>query len=274
MARSPEEKELIDHFADEYLRAQTPVILELERAVCGCDYGGTSWTTRAEAEQMGRLLALGEGSKLLEIGAGSGWPALYLAGKTGCDATLADLPHDALRIAADRVTTDPVTGETSFAVADGAALPFRSAHFDAISHSDVLCCLAPKRDVLNECRRVIGHGGKMAFSVISVAPNLSAADHARAVDSGPPYVEAECEYPELLAATGWHVTDQISASADYEETGRRYIREVEARADEMVELLGEAEFEDLLARRHRNVDSVAEGLVRRDLFVARSATTE
>ena len=193
--------------------------------------------------------------------------------QTGCDATLADLPYDALRIAADRVATEPVTGETSFAVADGAALPFRSAHFDAISHSDVLCCLAPKRDVLNECRRVIGRGGKMAFSVISVAPNLSAADHARAVDSGPPYVEAECGYPELLAATGWDVTDQIPASADYEETGRRYIREVEARADEMIELLGEAAFDELLAKRHRNVDAVAEGLVRRDLFVARSSTT-
>ena len=274
VARSAEERELSEHFAAEYRRAQTAVILELERAVCGCDYGGTSWTTRAEAEQMGRLLGLGEGSKLLEIGAGSGWPALYLAGQTGCDATLADLPHDALRIAADRVATEPVTGEVSFAVADGGALPFRSAHFDAISHSDVLCCLEPKRDVLNECRRVIRRGGKMAFSVISIAPDLSAADHARAVDSGPPYVEAECGYPELLTATGWDVTDQIPASGDYEETGRRYIREVEARADEMIELLGEAEFDELLAKRHRNVDAVAEGIVRRNLFVARSSTTE
>jgi ubiquinone/menaquinone biosynthesis C-methylase UbiE len=274
VARSPEEKELTEHFADEYRRAQTGIILDLERAVCGCDYGGTSWTTRAEAEQMGRLLALGEGSKLLEVGAGSGWPALYLAGTTGCDATLADLPHDALRIAADRVATKPVAGEISYAVADGAALPFRSAHFDAISHSDVLCCLAPKRDVLNECRRVSRHGGKMAFSVISIAPDLSGVDHARAVDSGPPYVEAECGYPELLAATGWRITEQIPASAEYEETGRRYIREVEARADAMVEFLGAAEFDELLAKRYRNVDAVAEGIVRRDLFVACSPTTE
>jgi ubiquinone/menaquinone biosynthesis C-methylase UbiE len=268
MARSTQEKELSEDFAGQYRRAQLPVYLELERAVCGCDYGGTSWTTRAEADQMSRLLGLDKSKTLLELGAGSGWPALYLAGQSGCHATLADIPHDGLRIAADRVATEPISGGVSFAVADGAALPFQSAHFDAISHSDVLCCLEPKREVLNECRRAIRHGGKMAFSVIYIAPELSAADHARAVDSGPPYVEAESGYPELLAATGWNVTDQIAASGDYEETGRRYIREVEARADEMIELLGDAEFDEMLARRHRNVDAVAEGIVRRDLFVA------
>ncbi len=268
MARSREEQELSEHFADEYRRAQTPVMLDLERAVCGCDYGGTSWTTREEAEQMGRLLELGEGRKLLEIGAGSGWPALFLAGETGCDATLTDVPFEALRIAADRVASEPLAGDVSLVVADGVALPFKADLFDAISHSDVLCCLAPKRDVLKECRRVIRRGGKMAFSVISIAPGLSSADHGRAVDSAPPYVEAECAYPELLDKTGWKVLDRIDVSAAYEETGRRYIREVQARADALSELLGELELGELLAKRHRNVESVADGIVRRDLFVA------
>ncbi len=268
MARSREEQELSEHFADEYRRAQTPVMLDLERAVCGCDYGGTSWTTRDEAERMGRLLDLGKGRKLLEIGAGSGWPALFLAGETGCDAILADVPYDALRIAADRVASDSLDGEISLAVADGAALPFRAGSFDAVSHSDVLCCLARKRDVLNECRRVIRGGGKMVFSVISISPGLSPADQARAVESAPPYVEAECTYPELLEKTGWKVIDRMDVSADYEETGRRHIREVQARANEMRELLGEAEFEELLAKRRRNLASVADGIVRRELFVA------
>ncbi len=268
MARSREEQELSEHFADEYRRAQTPVMLDLERAVCGCDYGGTSWTTREEAERMGRLLDLGEGKRLLEIGAGSGWPVLFLAGETGCDATLADVPHEALRIAADRVASEPVGGEILLAVADGAALPFKAGLFDAVSHSDVLCCLAPKRRVLIECRRVIRRGGKMVFSVISIAPGISSADHARAVDSAPPFVEAECAYPELLEKTGWKVIDRIDVSVAYEETSKRHIREVQARADEMSELLGEAEFGELLAKRHRNVKSVSDGIVRRDLFVA------
>jgi len=272
MARSREEQELSEHFANEYRLAQAPVMLDLEQAVCGCDYGGTSWTTRDEAEQMGRFMDLGEGGRLLEIGAGSGWPAIYLAAKTGCDAVLADIPHEALRIAADRLANEPVDGEIFLSVADGACLPFKAALFDAISHSDVLCCLAPKRDVLTECRRVIRRDGRMAFSVISISPSLSRTDYARAVESGPPFVEAECEYPQLLEQTCWKIIDQIDVSAKYEDTGRRHNREVEARADKMSELLGEAEFEELLAKRLRNIEAVAEGIVRRDLFVASPLT--
>jgi ubiquinone/menaquinone biosynthesis C-methylase UbiE len=267
MGRSREEQELSEQFADEYRRAQTPVMLDLERAVCGCDYGGTSWTTREEAERMGWLLELGEGTKLLEIGAGSGWPALFLAGESGCDATLADVPFEALRIAADRVASESVDGKVSLIVADGACLPFKAGLFDAVSHSDVLCCLPAKRGVLDECRRVIRRGGKMVFTVISVAPGLSCADHARAVDSGPPFVETECEYPELLEKAGWKIIERIDVSVAYKETGRRHIREVEARADEISELLGETGLTEMLAKRQRNVESVADGIVRRDLFV-------
>jgi cyclopropane fatty-acyl-phospholipid synthase-like methyltransferase len=267
-SRSQEERELSEHFANEYKQAQAPVILELERAVCGCDYGGTSWTTRDEAERMGRLMELAEGKRLLEIGAGSGWPALYLAGLSGCHATLADLPHEALHIAADRVASEPLDGEIFLAVADAACLPFKRDHFDAISHSDVLCCLAHKRDVLLESRRVICDGGTMAFTVISIQPGLSRADHARAVDCGPPFVEAECGYAELLETTGWKVIDQIDVSAAYAETGGLYVREVEARTDEMTELLGETEFDELLAKRKRNVQAVADRIVLRHIFLA------
>lgn len=268
MARSLEERELVEHFADEYRRAQSPVILELERATCGCDYGGTSWTTREEAEHMGRLLELGKNRTLLEIGAGSGWPALYLAGETGCDATLADLPYEALSIAAHRVSSEPIDGAIVLVVADGAALPIKAAQFDAVCHSDVLCCLAPKRDVLKECMRVIRPGGKMVFTVISIPPGLTGADHARAVDCGPPFIAAERDYRSLLEDTGWVIIDQLDVSAAYEETGRRYIHEVEARADALCGLLGEAELCELLAKRQNNVKAVADRIVRREMFVA------
>lgn len=267
MARSREEQELSERFAGEYLRAQAPVMLDLEQAVCGCDYGGTSWTTRDEADRIGRLLGLCRGTNLLEIGAGSGWPALYLACTSDCNVTLADVPFEAIRIASERVRNERVAGEVDLAVADGASLPFKDGRFDAISHSDVLCCLARKREVLDECRRVIRDDGKMVFSVIYVAPNLSVADHARAVESGPPYIEAECAYPELLAKTGWNIIERFDLSAAYEKTGRCHIREVEARADGLRELLGNADYEDLLVRRNRNVVAVAEGIVQRDLFL-------
>ena len=121
MTLTSEERELVERFSGEYVRAQSPVMLDLERAVCGCDYGGTSWTTREEAENIGRLLLLEKGRRLLEIGSGSGWPALYLAAITGCDATLTDVPGEALRLASERAARDALDDRTRFAVASGAA---------------------------------------------------------------------------------------------------------------------------------------------------------
>ena len=121
---------------------------DLERSVCGCDYGSTSWTTRAEAERIAQLLELRPDAKLLDVGAGSGWPGLYLAQFTNCDVVLVDLSLAALRIALERATTDSLSQRCEVIAADGAALPFKDASFDALSHSDVLCCTPDKLGVL------------------------------------------------------------------------------------------------------------------------------
>ena len=70
------------------------------------------------------------------------------------------MAQDAIRIATDRVASGSIDGQISLAVADDVLLPFKATQYDAISHSDVLCCLAPKRGVLKECGRVIRRGGK------------------------------------------------------------------------------------------------------------------
>ena len=99
-----------DDFAMQYRQGQLPVLQAVERAVCGCDFGATSWATRDEADQITAALALAPGVHLLEIGAGSGWPGLYLAEESGCDVTLIDLPLDGLLIAAARAARDGVPG--------------------------------------------------------------------------------------------------------------------------------------------------------------------
>ena len=153
-----------ERFEQIYLRNQTPVMQSVERCVFGCDYGATSWANREEADRLVALLELAPGVRLLDVGAGSGWPGLYMAGASGCDIVLVDVPLAGLRIAAERAVRDNLPGECWVAAADGAKLPFGDASFDAISHSDVLCCLVEKRAVLESCRRVIRSGGRMVVS--------------------------------------------------------------------------------------------------------------
>ena len=246
-------------------------MLDIERAVCGCDYGGTGWTTRHEAERVAQLLRLDAGTRLLDLGAGSGWPGLYLARITGCDVALVDIPLEALRIAATRVGIEHLAGECWLMVADAAALPLRSAAFDAIGHSDVLCCLEAKAAVLRECRRVIRAGGRMAFSVISIAPGLCAADYRRALEAGPPFMEAGAGYPAMLERTGWTMSRHIDLTPEYAQAARHMLREEEARAEALTRLLGEAEFSDKLIRGRSTVQALDRGLLRRELIAARPA---
>ncbi len=271
MPPRPDEQAVRERFGDLYQLVQAPIKREIERAVCGCDYGGTSWTTRREAEHVGELLGLGPGRRLLEVGAGSGWPGLYLARTTGCDVTLADLPLAGLRIAAERAVADRLPGACWIVLADGAALPFGSGAFDAVSPSDVVCCLDANLPVLRACRGVIRSGGRMVFTVIFPKPGLSSADHDRAVESGPRFVETALAYPAMLRQAGWVITDHADLTAEYAQTVRRLLREEEAHADELRGLYGEAEFSERLAGRRRKIRVLEEGLLRRELFAATTA---
>ena len=271
MPRTPDEEAMIERFSRQYPLGQAAVMREIERAVCGCDYGGTSWTTRPEAERIGRLLGLRAGQRFLELGAGSGWPGLYLAGLTGCDIALVDVPLSGLRIAAERATADRISGAWWAVAADGAGLPFRGGWFDAVSHSDVLCCLDAKLAVLQDCRRVIREGGQMVFTVISVAPDLATADHRRAVEYGPPFVAAEAEYPVMLQRAGWTITEQIDVTAEYAKSLRSQLGAEEAHAEELSRLMGAAEFSERLTRRRGSARAAHEGLLRRYLFAATTA---
>lgn len=121
------------------LDRQSQVFLEIEREILGCDYGGTSWTDRREAERFADLLSLRPAVQVLEIGAGSGWPGIYLGQRTGCELTLADLPCEGLRVARRRAAVEGLGQTCHVVVTDGARLPFADSKFDAVYHCDVLC---------------------------------------------------------------------------------------------------------------------------------------
>ena len=106
--------------------------------------------TKAAVESLTRCAALelAPGVRMLEVGAGAGWPSLYMAGESGCDVMLIDLPLDGLTVAAARAARDGLAGACLALVADAAHLPFSDGSFDVINHCDVLCCLVRTREVL------------------------------------------------------------------------------------------------------------------------------
>ena len=268
MMRSPGEQAERKRFEALYVRAQSSVMLSIERSVCGCDYGGNSWTTQVEARRIAALLRVMPGWRLLEVGAGSGWPGLYLAQTSGCDVVLVDLPLTGLRIAADRAARDRLRGDCLVSVADAAELPFSDRSFDAISHSDLLCCLRHKRAVLQACRRVIRDGARMVFTVICVAPGLSDAETRRAVENGPMFIESETDYPTMLRETAWTIAECEDVTTQFAASCRRQLHADEERKSELESLIGAAEVAERMLGWRSKLIAIDDGLLRRYLFVA------
>ncbi len=239
----------------------------VEKSVLGCDYGGTSWTTIGQASQIIDTLELGPGVHCLDIGAGSGWPGLFMSDESGCAVTLLDLPVNALVKARDRAQSDGIADRVGAVAASGDALPFGDATFKAISHSDVLCCLPDKVRMLQECRRVAVDASKMLFSVISVAPGLATADHRRTVDAGPPFVDASDDYGQLLAESGWRLISRDDCTVEYRSSLEALVGAFEEDG-ELVGALGEELVREARIKRQEQIAVIDEGMLVREIFFA------
>lgn len=134
-----EERETLQRFGERYRDDSTATAREIERLVIGGDWGANGYTTMAQADRLGAVMELGRSVRLLDLGAGRGWPGLYLAARTGCRVVLGDVPFEGLRTAAERIGREALSDQAAVVAASARAFPFRAGSFDAVAHTDVLC---------------------------------------------------------------------------------------------------------------------------------------
>lgn len=135
---SKDERAALQEFTDRYAIGRAGILDDIERRVIGDAWGANGFTTRAQADELARCLELAPGMRLLDIGAGRGWPSLYLGARTGCEVVVTDLPFEGLALARERARREQVRLLGGIA-ASARDLPFRPESFDAIVHTDVLC---------------------------------------------------------------------------------------------------------------------------------------
>lgn len=112
----------------------------------------------AALEWLIERMDLTPGTRLLDSGAGTGGPAEFVAARHDVRPTPAEPMEGACR-AAVRMFGRPVV------VADGAALPFADAVFDAAWSLGVLCTVEDKERHLTEMVRTVRPGGAVGLLV-------------------------------------------------------------------------------------------------------------
>jgi len=236
--------DLYDNVYGDYAsRAETSV----RRDAFGEDIGQSSWITAADWLGYADQAGVRDGSKVLEVGSGSGGPAVHLATHRKCDVTGIDINEHGVsngtRLAAERGVADRVT----FQAVDGSKpLPFPAGAFDAVLCNDAMCHIPDRLRVLGDWHRVLRPGGRMLFTdAMIVTGLLSQEEIATRSSIGFYYFVPPGVNERLIAAAGFTLVASEDRTADAELIARRWHDARDRHRDALIAREGEANFAGL-----------------------------
>jgi cyclopropane fatty-acyl-phospholipid synthase-like methyltransferase len=126
--------------------------------------GQQRFTTTAEIDQLHVALQVGPSAHVLDIGSGTGGPAIYLAQRTGCRVTGIDAaPAQHAQAAA---ATAGITDRVQFIAGDLFTAGLRECSFDAIVSRDAYISIGNQERLFRFCWRLLRPGGRMACTTI------------------------------------------------------------------------------------------------------------
>ena len=188
----------------------------VRRATYGDDIGQSSWMTAAEWLGFADRLGVGPTSHVLEVGSGSGGPAVYLAEMRGCRVTGVDINPHGIRNAQRLASVRNVAERVMFQAIDaGDPLPFGDGTFDAVVSNDAMCHIPNRLAVLSEWHRVLRGGGRMLFTDAMIVTGIvSDEDLATRSSIGRYFFLPPGENERLIAQAGFALLQSRDLTAD------------------------------------------------------------
>ncbi len=118
----------------------------------------------ALTERLGALLELGPDRRVLDVAAGQGTSALFLAQRFGCEVVGVDYGGDSVCKAAEAAERAGLAHLVQFEQGDAERLAFADEAFDAVICECAFCTFPDKRAAASEFRRVLRSGGQVGLS--------------------------------------------------------------------------------------------------------------
>ncbi|SEU21735.1 SAM-dependent methyltransferase [Stigmatella erecta] len=134
-------------------------------------------------EMMIQRARVGPGQRLLDIGCGTGWPAIRLAQATGCSVTGISVSAQQVEQANARAHKHGLSGQVQFQCADAMELAFADASFDAVWAFESLLHMPDRTQVLRHAFRVLRPGGALVLTDVT-EPHPLAENERMLVYSG------------------------------------------------------------------------------------------
>lgn len=180
---------------------------QVRRATYGDDVGQSGWVTADELERFADWLGLGAGSRLLDVGCGSGGPALRLAASTGASVVGIDLTEEGVATATRLAEAQGLSDRARFLQVDAErGLPFAEQSFDAVISIDAMCHLPQRLDTLREWHRVTAPGARILFTDPTIVTGLVTDAEIAARSAVGVYVfSAESVNDALLSEAGFEL---------------------------------------------------------------------
>ncbi len=118
----------------------------------------------ALTERLGELLGLGRGKRVLDVAAGKGASAIFLARRFGCEVVGVDYGARNVAEATRAAEEAGVAGLVSFQQGDAERLSFEDGEFDAVICECAYCTFPDKAAAAREFHRVLRPGGSVGLS--------------------------------------------------------------------------------------------------------------
>ena len=271
MRKKQQVRASVDLYDTSYDNFSVRVQAEVRAQTYGEDLGQSSWMTADELRQFIRRLKVKPSSHVLEVGSGSGGPALFVARTVGCRITGLDINEYGVRNANDLAGRQRLDGLARFKRADASrSLPFARNSFDAILSNDAMCHIPRRGDVLREWFRVLKPGGHMLFTDAMVISGLVSNEEIATRSSiGSYFFLPPGENERLIRASGFELvrTDDVTASAAI--IAKRWHDARARRGKDLARIEGKANFEGLQKFLFRVHIVSAEGRLSRYAYLAR-----
>jgi SAM-dependent methyltransferase len=213
----------------------------------GEDIGQSSWLTAGQWLRFADQTQVGKDSHVLEVGSGSGGPAVYLARTRGCRVTGIDINEHGVRNAERLSAAQGLADRVTFQIVDGnRPLPFAPAAFDAILSNDAMCHISKRLEILTEWHRVVRPGGRILFTDAMVVTGVVSGEELAARSSIGFYLFLPPgENERLIRKAGFNLLESEDLTRDAEAIARRWREARETHRDELLVREGAENFSGL-----------------------------